>query len=132
MSDPLYCPIGLVVIAAVFVLTILMVRSTPRVKMFDSPEHFLRIWRDTRTLVERLLVLRLFARHVSTGITVTLLVGMLGLSASLWSGLCGMSPESLAVVRGMLKDVLDFLSRLVRPGGAGLSQALSEAGCRLT
>lgn len=131
MSDPLYCPIGLAVIAAVFVLAVLLVRSVPRVRMFDSPEHFLRVWRDTRNLVERLLVLRLLARHVSTGVTITLLVGILGLSGSLWSGLCGMSPESLAVVRGMLKDVLDFLARLLRPGSAGLSRTLSEAACRL-
>jgi hypothetical protein len=128
MPDSLYCPFGLLVSLVVFILAVLLLRSTPRVKIFDSPEHVLKVWREARGFVECLLVLRLFARHVSTGVAFALLLGMVGLSGSLLSSLCGMSPEGLAVVRGMLKDVLDFISRLIRPNSPGHSQSLPEAG----
>lgn len=132
MSDSVYCLGGLAAIAAVFALAVVLLRSVPRVKIFDDTGHIFRVWREVRGFAECLLFFCLLARYLSSGATVAILLGVLALGGPLLSGLCGgPSPEVMAIVRDMLRDAYNFILKLIRPDSPGLSRSLSELACRL-
>ncbi len=127
MPDDFYCPIGIAVILTTIALAILLIRSVPRAQMFKDWREVFEAWRQTRGFWEGCIFFGLFARHISRGSAIAILLGMLTLAGTIWSGLCGLSPDTLRVIREILSDAL----KTIGPSRTDGLRSPSEMNCLL-